>query len=329
MKEKKRDIVLQLKNVKVDYKVREGLVKSVDGVSFDVERGKITALIGESGSGKSTLTGTILRILAPNGKIGEESQIIFDGKDILKMNKEEVRNFRWSKGSMVFQAAQNALNPTLRIKAQLLDSVSDHGENPNSEKYKERLSKLLSMVRLDPKRVLHAFPHELSGGMRQRVIITMSMMLEPEFIILDEPTTALDVITQSYIFDILKEIHERVKQTMLFITHDMAAVAKLADNIGVMYAGKIFELAGADNIFDSPLHPYTIGLLNSIPSIEGDVIKRQPVKGQTPDLINKPPGCVFHPRCDYAEKICREKEPEFFEIKEGHFLACHKKGQLK
>jgi len=327
--EKKCDIIVEFKDVKVDYKVREGLVKSVDGVSFCVERGKITALIGESGSGKSTLTGTVLRILAPNGKIAPESKIFFEGKDILSMNTEEVRNFRWRRSSMVFQAAQNALNPTLRIKAQIMDSVSDHGENPENKKYKERLGDLLSMVRLDPGRVLHAFPHELSGGMRQRVIIAMSMILDPEFIILDEPTTALDVITQSYIFDILKEIHEKTARTMMFITHDMAAVAKLSDNIGVMYAGKIFELAGADKIFDSPLHPYTVGLLNSIPSIEGNTVKREPVRGQTPDLINKPSGCVFHPRCDYSEKICLEKEPEFIEIREGHFLACHKMGDLK
>jgi len=318
-----RDVILQIKNMKIDYKVREGLVKSVDGITFDVERGKITALIGESGSGKSTLTGAILRILASNGKISDESQILFEGRDILKMNDPEVRNFRWRRASMVFQAAQNAMNPTVRIKTQLLDSVSDHGDDPNSDTYRDRLNELLSMVRLDPARVLNAYPHELSGGMRQRVIIAMSMIMKPELIILDEPTTALDVITQHYIFDILKEIHKETKLTMMFITHDMAAVAKLADNIGVMYAGKILELAEADELFDHPKHPYTIGLMGSIPSIEGDVIKRKPIKGQTPDLINKPPGCVFHPRCDFAREICSQEEPEFREIARGHWVACH------
>ncbi len=319
---------IKFKNVRVDYQVREGLVKSVDGVTFDVKKSRITALIGESGSGKSTITGAVLRILAPNGKISPESEILFEGKDILKMSPHEVRNFRWRKASMVFQAAQNALNPTVRIKSQIFDTVTDHGENPGSEEYRKRLQELLSMVRLEPKRVLNAFPHELSGGMRQRVIIAMSMILKPEFIILDEPTTALDVITQSYIFDILKEIHEKTGQTMIFITHDMSAVAKLADTIGVMYAGKIFELCDADLLFDKPLHPYTMGLLNSIPSIEGDTIKRKPVKGQTPDLINKPSGCVFHPRCDYAEQICMEKEPEFADLGRGHFVACHKGGKI-
>ncbi len=323
-----KNIILQFKHVKVDYQVKEGLVKSVDNVTFDVEKGKITALIGESGSGKSTLTGTILRILAPNGKISPESKIIFHGKDILEMTEHEVRDFRWRRASVVFQAAQNALNPTVRIKAQILDTLTDHGKNWRDSKYRERLGNLFSMVRLDPKRVLHAYPHELSGGMRQRVIIVMAMILEPEFIILDEPTTALDVITQSYIFDILKEIHDSTGQTMMFITHDMSAVAKLADAIGVMYGGKIFEFAGADGLFNTPLHPYTKGLLNSIPSIEGDEIKRKPVKGQTPDLINKPSGCIFHPRCDYAEQICSEKEPEFLDKGKGHFVACYKAGNI-
>ena len=324
-----RDILLSFRNVKIDYKVREGLVKSVDGVSFDVEKGKVTALIGESGSGKSTLTGTILRILAPNGKIGEDSQILFQGRDILKMLDSEVRNFRWREASMVFQAAQNAMNPTIRIREQIMDSVIDHGDDPNSDTYKNRLAELLSMVRLEPSRVLDAYPHELSGGMRQRVIIALSMILNPEFIILDEPTTALDVITQHYIFDILKDIHKKTNLTMMFITHDMSAVAKLADNIGVMYAGKILELAEADQIFDNPLHPYTIGLLGSIPSIEGDEIKRKPIKGQTPDLINKPTGCVFHPRCEFSQDICTEKEPEFKDTGKRHFVACHFAGKLE
>jgi len=322
----KREVLLKFKDVKIDYDVREGLVKSVDGVTFEVEKGKITAIIGESGSGKSTLTAAVLGILAPNGKISPESSILFRGKDVLKMDPGALRNFRWRKASMVFQAAQNAMNPTIRIKEQLLDTVIDHGEDPNSEKYRHRLNELLSMVRLEPNRVLRAYPHELSGGMRQRVIIAMSLILNPEFVILDEPTTALDVITQHYIFDILKEIHEETGQTMIFITHDMAAVAKLASVIGVMYAGKIFEMAPADEIFDNPMHPYTIGLLNSVPSIEGETIKRKPIKGQPPDLIKKPTGCVFHPRCEIAETVCSEREPEFRDMGDRHFVACLKVG---
>ena len=321
MKEEK--VLLKLKNVKIDYEVSEGFVKSVDNISFHVERGKITAIIGESGSGKSTITGAILGLIAPNGKIHPDSQIIFNDRDILKFNTEELRKFRWHRASMVFQAAQNALNPTVPVKYQLFDSVRDHGENPNGEKYKKRLQELFSLVRLDPKRVLNAYPHELSGGMRQRVIIAMAMIMEPELIILDEPTTALDVITQSYIFDILKEIHEKTGQTMLFITHGMSAVAKLSDKVGVMYGGKIFELASSDVIFDNPLHPYTSGLLNSIPSIKGDKVERKPIKGQTPDLINKPSGCIFHPRCDYVMEECSEIEPEFLDRGNGHFVACH------
>lgn len=319
----KSEIILKIENLKVDYEVKEGLVKSVDNVSFDVEKGKVTALIGESGSGKSTLTGAILRILAPNGRIDPSGKILFNGQDILKMSSEEIRQFRWMKASMVFQAAQNAMNPVLRIEDQIMDSVIDHGIDPHSEEVRGRLQSLLSMVRLEPDRVLRAYPHQLSGGMRQRVIIALSMILDPEFIILDEPTTALDVITQHYIFDILRDIHEKTKVSMIFITHDMSAVAKLAHTIGVMYAGKIFEMTSAHKLFETPMHPYTIGLLGSIPSIEGDVIQRKPIEGQTPDLINKPAGCVFHPRCSFVQDLCREKEPPFREIEEGHKAACH------
>lgn len=319
-----KDVILRFMNLSIDYQVSEGLVRAVDGVSFDVLRGKITALIGESGSGKSTLSSAMLRILSPNGKINPKSRILFEGKDILLMGRNELRNFRWRKSSMVFQASQNALNPTLRIEEQLLDTVTDHGDNAGSKKYRDHLMELLSMVRLEPKRVLRAYPHELSGGMRQRIIIAMSMILNPEFIILDEPTTALDVITQSYIFDILGEIQNKTGLTMLFITHDMSAVAKLGDVIGVMYAGKIFEMAKASDIFERPLHPYTVGLLSSIPSIEGNLIKREPIPGQPPDLINKPAGCVFHPRCKMAIPICNKEEPQFLEVEPGHYLACHK-----
>jgi peptide/nickel transport system ATP-binding protein len=318
--------ILSFHDVRIDYRVREGMVKPVDGVTLNVERGRVTALIGESGSGKSTLTGAILRILAPNGRISPESRILFEGRDILKMSDGEVRAFRWHKASMVFQAAQNALNPTLRIEEQLTDTAMDHGVDVGDGAFRDHLMKLLARVRLEPERVLGAYPHQLSGGMRQRVIIAMALVLQPRLIILDEPTTALDVITQSYIFDILREIHDETGLTMLFITHDMPAVARLADVTGVMYAGKIFETAPSGELFGNPLHPYTAGLLNSIPSIRGDIVKRVPIPGQPPDLIDKPAGCVFHPRCPVAKLICTTEEPKFVEAGPGHFLACHRGG---
>ncbi|MHB2015864.1 MAG: ABC transporter ATP-binding protein [Candidatus Xenobia bacterium] len=307
-------MLVDVQDLRIDYQVREGLIKSVDGVTLSLEKGLVTALIGESGSGKSTLSNAILRLLPPNGRIDPNSRVMFDGQNVLEMSAEGVRQFRWRQASLVFQAAQNALNPTVPIRQQLLDAVEDHGEAPNLE----RLARLLAMVRLDPKRVLTAYPHELSGGMRQRVIIAMALMMAPQLVILDEPTTALDVITQSCIFDILQEIHAETGLTMLFITHDMAAVAKLADRIGVLYAGKLMELAPAERLFEAPRHPYTIGLLNSIPRVEGDTVLRKPIEGQTPDLIHKPSGCVFHPRCPHAVERCKVEVPL---LDDG--VACH------
>lgn len=318
------DVLVRVRNLRVDYQVREGLIKSCDNVSFDIEKGKVTAMIGESGSGKSTLSNAILGLLPPNGKIAPGSEVLFEGQNMLQMGAEKMRQFRWRKASLVFQAAQNALNPTVRIQEQLLDTVDDHGDNPRREPYPERLARLLSMVRLSPSRVLNAYPHELSGGMRQRVIIAMALMLQPELVILDEPTTALDVITQSYIFDILQDIHRETQLTMVFITHDLAAVARLADRIGVMYAGKMVELAPADVLFKSSRHPYTRGLFGSLPSIEGDTVQRRPIAGQPPDLIHKPAGCVFNPRCSYAIDRCRTEEPAFEPIASGHQVACHR-----
>ncbi|MCD6310495.1 MAG: ABC transporter ATP-binding protein [Candidatus Eremiobacteraeota bacterium] len=317
-------MIVKFENLKIKYIVKEGDINVVDDVTFGVKEGKITALIGESGSGKSTLVNAILGVNAPNAKIIENSKIIFKGKNLLDFSPGEMRKFRWQKASMVFQAAQNALNPTLKIRDQLLDTVFDHDERANKKKTLEKAGRLLEMVRLMPDRILDAYPHELSGGMRQRVIIAMALMLDPEFIILDEPTTALDVITQSYIFNLLEEIHKKVGLTMFFITHDVSAVARLAHNIIVMYAGKVFEIASAGVLFRSPGHPYTQGLLQAIPSIEGDVISRKPVPGAPPDLLHKPPGCVFHPRCYMAENICSRKEPELVNTGDGHLVACHR-----
>jgi peptide/nickel transport system ATP-binding protein len=261
--------LLSLRDVSISYGVREGKVRVVDGVSFDVPRGEVTALIGESGSGKSTLSNAILGLLAANADIDSKSVIEFDGQDLLKLSPAELRRFRWQRASIVFQAAQNAMNPTLTIGTQLVDSVIDHGFDPRSVEVAERLERLLRMVRLDPSRVLGAYPHQLSGGMRQRAIIAMALVLQPEFVILDEPTTALDVITQSYIFDILQQIHQETRLTMLFITHDLPSVARLAHHVGVLRHGQLCEFTPAEEFFEQPRHEYSRALLDAIPSIEG------------------------------------------------------------
>ena len=322
-------MMVKFENLKIDYIVREGAVKVVDGITFGIERGKITALIGESGSGKSTLAKAILGTNSPNARVSKESRIIFNDENLLDLSAEHLRRFRWQKAAMVFQAAQNALNPTMRIKDQLLDTMMDHEEKFDYGRALKKASGLLEMVRLIPGRALNAYPHELSGGMRQRVIIAMALLLDPEFLILDEPTTALDVITQSYIFDLLEEIHKRLGITMFFITHDVSAVARLAHNVAVLYAGKIFETGPSEDLFRSPVHPYTQGLLSAIPSIEGEQVSRKAIPGMPPDLINKPSGCVFHPRCYLAENICSLKEPPLIDTGEGRLAACFRWEEAK
>ncbi|MCL5035909.1 MAG: ABC transporter ATP-binding protein [Chloroflexi bacterium] len=322
-------MMVKFENLKIDYIVREGAVKVVDGITFGVERGRVTALIGESGSGKSTLAKAILRTNSPNAKVSKESRIIFNGENLLDLSAEQIRRFRWQKAAMVFQAAQNALNPTMRIKDQLLDTMMDHEEKFDYGRALKKASDLLEMVRLIPGRALNAYPHELSGGMRQRVIIAMALLLDPEFLILDEPTTALDVITQSYIFDLLDEIHKRLGITMFFITHDVSAVARLAHNVAVLYAGKIFETGPSEALFRFPVHPYSQGLLSAIPSIEGEQVSRKAIPGMPPDLINKPSGCVFHPRCYLAENICSMKEPPLINMGEGRLAACFRWEEAK
>ncbi len=320
-----QESVISIKNLSIAYSIREGWVKSVENVSIEFPKGKNTAVIGESGCGKSTIANSIIGILAYNSKISAESQIIFDGKNVLKASKEEQRNFRWKKASMVFQAAQNALNPTVKIGEQLADSMIDHGIN-NKAEISKKIEELLNLVKLDAPRVLNSYPHELSGGQRQRVIIAMSMVLDPELIILDEPTTALDMITQTYIFDILLDIHKKRNLSMILITHDLTAAVKLADKIVVMYGGKVMESGSTEEMFDNPQHPYTEGLLGAMPFIDGTVVKKKSIPGSPPDLVNRPKGCIFNSRCYLVEDRCKNEEPLLKDIGDRQ-IACHFRGE--
>ena len=314
------EILLSIRDLKVIYLSSRGYVKAVDKVSLDVVRGEVLGIVGESGSGKSTLAHTILRILPPNARIVNGS-VLFNGVDIVKLSEKEFRNLRWRKLSMVPQAALNALNPTLKILDHFVETAKYHGLN-DKEVILEKASKLLELLRLEPDRVLPSYPHELSGGMKQRVLIALSMLLDPELLILDEPTTALDVLTQRSILDLLKEIKSKLKLTMIFITHDIATIADLADRVAVMYAGKLFEVGDVYTVFKNPANPYTIALMKSIPSLIGKIDDMKPIPGSPPDLVNPPRGCRFHPRCPYAMDICRREEPPLIELKPGHYTAC-------
>ena len=330
-----RGTLLRFDNVGVEYRVREGCMVSLEGVSLEIRRNMVTALIGESGSGKTTLTACVLGMLAPNAALRPDSHIWFDSQtsesvDLLALSPSQMRSFRWQKASMVFQAAQNAFSPTLSLGRQILDTVIDHGADLGAAR--QRMLDLLRLVRLDPDRVVSSYPHQLSGGMRQRVLLVMAMILEPELIILDEPTTALDLITQAYIFDIFEQVHKSRSQTMLFITHDLAAVARLAQRVGVLYGGTLVEMGSVEDLFARPQHPYTQALLASIPSVRGgraSAGSERPalVSAPEPDRLSRPPGCIFAHRCPEATDLCRAQIPRLHPMgDQGIEVACHLRG---
>lgn len=294
--------MLSIRHLSIDYELTGAPLSVLQDVSLDFPQGQVTALIGESGSGKTTLTGAVLGLLASNARV-RGGQLLWKGEDLLQQTSERLRQFRWRQASVVFQAAQGAWNPSLTIGAQMLDTCADHGFPAHHKRREE----LLGQVRLTPERVISAYPHQLSGGMRQRALIALALMLEPELLILDEPTTALDLITQSYIFDILAEIHQS-GLTMVLVTHDLAAVARLADRVAVLYAGTVVETGTAQEIFETPRHPYTQVLIRSVPRVHGGEIIRG-AEGLPPDLRQRPPGCIFASRCAEVEDRCRAAIP--------------------
>ncbi len=313
--------LIEVRKLKVIYRVHRGDVKAVDKIDLTVREGEILGVVGESGSGKSTLALAILRLLPTTARISEGS-ILFKGRvDLASSDENVLKEIRWKEISLIPQAALNALNPTLKIVDHFLETARAHGVN-DREWVIERASKLLNLLRLEPDRVLRSYPHELSGGMKQRVLIALAMLLEPTMLILDEPTTALDVLTQRFILDLLKDLHAKTNITMMFITHDIAVIADIADRMAVMYAGKIMEVGDVYTVFKEPQHPYSVALMKSIPSLTGSVEEMKSIPGSLPDLINPPPGCRFWPRCPNAMDICKRREPPLIEIKPGHYVAC-------
>lgn len=318
--------ILSVRDLCVEYHTAAGRLLAVDGASFDLHPGETIALIGESGSGKTTLGLGVLRLL-PKSARTPAGQILYRRReghtvDVLRLQAEEMRRFRWQECAMVFQAAQNALNPVARVWDQMLDTVRAHCALSRGE-VRERSERLLAMVQLEPRRVLHAFPHELSGGMRQRVLIAMSLLLDPQVLILDEPTTALDILTQRAILDVLRSIREQLQVAMVFISHDLSLAAELADRVATMYAGKIVELGTVRDIFYDPRHPYTLGLIKAVPPVAGDLYEISSIPGAPPSLLNLPSGCSFHPRCEYARERCASDPPPLYSVDTGHTSACH------
>ena len=310
--------LLEVKSLKIYYFTLRGVVKAVDNVSFTLERGESLAIVGESGSGKSTLGYGLIRLVPPPGRI-VEGEIILDGTDLTKLPESRIRReIRWKRISMVFQGALNALNPVKRVGDQIVDAILAH-ESVTKKEALQRAMELLKAVGIDPRRV-NNYPHEFSGGMKQRVVIAMALALNPDIVIADEPTTALDVVVQAQILNLLKKLKQERKMSIILITHDLSLVAELADKVAIMYGGKMVEIGSSDDIYTDPKHPYTKGLMASIPRLGG---KKELywIPGNPPDLRSPPPGCRFHPRCPYAMDICRVKEPPYYNIK-GVSVAC-------
>lgn len=318
----KKDNIFEIRNLTVKFPLYIGTIYAVNHVDLDIQRGSITAIVGESGSGKSTIASALLNMVTNPGVIDQESHVYFNGEDVLRMSKAALNKYRWNNVSMVFQAAQSCMNPVYTIGQQMIETYREHGDKRSDETLLKEAGEYLGYVHLDAKRVLHSYPHELSGGMKQWVMIAFSLLLKPELIILDEPTTALDVITQDHIFEILKNIHDNFGVTLVLLTHDIAVVAKVATHMAIMYAGTVVEQGEIFDVFDAPAHQYTRQLIASAPSLLDDVQDRRSITGSPPDLLRLPKGCYFSPRCDMCTQQCLTTRPETVTFGNGRSVAC-------
>jgi oligopeptide/dipeptide ABC transporter ATP-binding protein len=315
--------LLEVKNLETQFQTSTGVVRAVDGVSYDIEEGETVALVGESGCGKSVSALSIMRLVAePAGRI-VGGEILFKGRDLLKLSEEQMRDVRGRDIAMVFQEPMTSLNPVLTIGRQLTEGLEIHlGMAPDAAK--TRAVELLGLVGIpDPQRRLAQYPHQFSGGMRQRMMVAMALACNPPLILADEPTTALDVTIQAQILELLQDLSRRLGVAMLIITHNLGVVARYADRVNVMYAGRIIECGTAAEIYADPRHPYTLGLLRSVPRLDEPMrAKLDPIEGQPPDLTKLPPGCAFAPRCAYRIDKCAEVPPLAACGASGHMSAC-------
>ncbi len=312
--------LLNVKNLRTHYLTPFGAVKAVEDVSFKLKKNMSLGFAGESGCGKTTLALSIMRILPYPGKV-LEGEVLFKGDDLLKMKESELRKVRWKGISTVFQGAMASLNPLYKVGRQIAEPIMLHEDITKKEAY-SRAAELLELVGIENTRA-NNYPWELSGGMRQRVMIAMGLACNPDVIIADEPTTALDVIVAHQVMNLIKDLRETLDLSMILITHDISVIAQTCDELAIMYAGKIVELSSVSNMYESPLHPYTDALINSFPNIKEEKRQLNSIPGNPPDLINPPPGCNFNPRCNYAQEICRTEEPQLKQIDNGHSVACH------
>lgn len=314
--------LLSVRNLKTHYFTQDGVVRAVDGVDFDIERGKILGIVGESGCGKSQSVLSVMGLIPkPPGKI-VDGEIIFEGKDLVKATEAEMRSIRGNDISMIFQEPMTSLNPVFTIGNQIMEVIMLH-QKLNKRDAKAKAIEMLELVGIPaPDKRVDEYPHQLSGGMRQRVMIAMALSCNPKLLIADEPTTALDVTIQAQILDLMKQLQNDIGMAIALITHDLGVIAEVVERVVVMYAGKIVEEAPVGELFSKPLHPYTLGLLGSIPAIDKKTDRLKVIPGIVPNPMNLPPGCRFNPRCEYVMDICRKQEPEIKKVGKDHSVRC-------
>lgn len=322
MEKTKNDVLLNVDELEVSFFTHAGEVKAVRKVSYDLKYGEAMGIVGESGSGKSVSSYALMGIIPEPGKI-ISGNINFEDKNITSLSESEMLKLRGKDVGMVFQDPMTSLNPVFTVGSQIDESLKKH-TNLDKKQRKERIIELFELVGINqPEKRLNQYPHEFSGGMRQRVVIAMALACNPKLLIADEPTTALDVTIQAQIIELLKELKEKISMSIIFITHDLGVISEICDKVAVMYAGNIIERGSIDDIFYNPKHPYTLGLLKSIPKINNDDHERLiPIEGNPVDLINPPKGCAFAPRCEYCMNICMEKIPPVYHVEDGHETSC-------
>lgn len=319
--------LLNVDSLKMYYETLRGKVRAVDDVSFSVEEGEALGLAGESGCGKSSVAYTVLRLLPPNAKI-LSGQVVLDGVDIYSLSEEEMREqVRWKRISLIPQGAMNSLTPVHKVGDQISEAILTH-EDVSKEDAADRAANLLSMVGIDPSRC-NQYPHEFSGGMKQRAMTAMALACNPELVIADEPTTALDVIVQAQVHRLLKDLQDRFKLSLILISHDLSVVSEICQKTAIMYAGEIVEYGRTSDIFRDPVHPYTVGLLSAFPNIDEKKRRLSAIPGFPPDLLTPPLGCRFHPRCPIAREICEEMQPRIDQKRKGRLAACHFAGEYR
>ncbi|MCC7484791.1 MAG: ABC transporter ATP-binding protein [Burkholderiales bacterium] len=319
LRQQARPVELAVDRLRAYYATESGYVRAVDDVSFEVRPGDYLGIVGESGCGKTTLVKAIFRLLPDDAFV--EGEVRLDGRNVLAMTPIELRRTRWTRMSLITQSAMNSLDPVYRVGDQIVEAIRAHGEVSHDEAW-QRAVEMFDLVGLVPER-LENYPHQFSGGMRQRAIIALSLVLQPGLIIADEPTTALDVITQDQILGRIRRIHEAVSASMIFVTHDISVIAETCDAMVVMYAGKIVECGPTVGVLREPCHPYTMGLRNAFPNIKGGIGRLIAIPGSPPSLIDPPRGCRFAERCPFATDRCRDGEPPLQSVGTGHSAACH------